>query len=343
MKKDAIQYSGVPQWNSDEARRKEEHVARFLGREYKDLMGKELSLSDIGMDPSLGPMFDQTENLMETHYDQELDIFSGFLDRKYFAYTMAYYDDQIEPPSISLEKAQENKFSLICKRIRIEGDERILNVGCGFGSFERYLLENYPNIKIVGITPSKIQADYIREKMADPSHVFDAERFELIQEDFENLELEPASFDLVTSIGLIEAVRNLKSFHEKVSYYLKPGGRAFHHLIVSKIVIPQFLDSRNSLIGKYFPGGRVWPFDEIQRYTGSLRLEKKWFVNGMNYWRTLDEWHNRFWKNIEDIRDSNNNLDIEYWNDYFILCKACFLPEGGAVFGNGHYLLRKIS
>jgi len=61
----------------------------------------------------------------------------------------------------------------------------------------------------------------------------------------------------------------------------------------------------------------------------------------MNYWKTLDEWHRKFWENIESIGDSLSDKDTRYWNDYFILCKACFRPLQGEVFGNGHYLFRK--
>jgi len=286
-------YNKSSSWGSRDAAIKESHVARFLQREYLELKIRALSLSDIGLNSAEGSMFDKTKDLMEVHYDQEIDIFKGFLDKKFMAYTMAFYNEGVENDSVSLEEAQENKFSLICERAEIKGNERILNIGCGFGSFELYLLENYPNIEVVGVTPSNIQAEYIREMM------------------------------------------------KHVAAYLKPGGRAFHHLIVSKITIPQFLDSSNSLIGKYFPGGRVWPFNEVPKHSGSLRLEKKWFVNGMNYWKTLDEWHKRFWENLENITKKNKNLDVEYWNDYFILCKACFLPENGSVFGNGHYLFRK--
>ena len=48
-----------------------------------------------------------------------------------------------------------------------------LNIGCGFGSFERYLLERFPGLEIIGITPSYVQEEYIRKCMEDSSHVFD--------------------------------------------------------------------------------------------------------------------------------------------------------------------------
>jgi len=81
--------------------------------------------------------------------------------------------------------------------------------------------------------------------------------------------------------------------------------------------------------------------EEFARHTKDLDLEQTWFINGLNYWRTLDEWHRRFWEQVEMLHDHLGIDRIRFWNDYFILCKACFLPMQGALFGNGHYLFRK--
>jgi len=335
----------IPAWGSEEALRKEEHVARFLEREYASFQDRPVSLNDLGIDPSVGPMSSQTEDLMETHYDQELKLFRGFLDSVFLAYTMAYYGreaEEVKNNRCSLEDAQEAKFKLICQRIGICGDERILNVGCGFGAFERYLLEQFPNIEVVGITPSKVQVEFIEECMSDPDHVFSKGNFRVLLADFQSFDpLGAEIFDVVTTVGLIEAIRNVDALNKKIDMHLKPGGKAFHHLIVSKLVVPQFLDSEKSLIGKYFPGGIVWPFEEISKYPGPMHFAQSWFINGMNYWKTLDEWHNNFWKNTDSLRDRLSEEDIAYWNDYFILCKACFRPLSGTAFGNGHYLFRK--
>ncbi|HID45362.1 MAG TPA: methyltransferase domain-containing protein [Chromatiaceae bacterium] len=342
-----IESLDIPAWGSAEALRKEEHVARFLAREYKMLVNKPVTVDGLNLCPSSGALSEQTADLMDTHYDEKLAFFEGFLDTHYRAYTMAYYGETPEAvrnTDISLEEAQRNKFRLICERIGIQGAERILNIGCGFGSFEQYLFENYPDIEVIGVTPSVIQTSFLNECMNDSGHFFHGKNFTVVQKDLESLndeDVTPGSFDVVTSIGLVCAIKNLEELHDKVFKYLKPGGKAFHHLITSKPVIPQFLDPTQSLIGDYFPGGRIWPFDELPRHAKNLELINSWFINGMNYWTTLDEWHKRFWSNIEEIRKHLPAKRIRFWSDYFILCKACFLPKEGAFFGNGHYLFQK--
>ncbi len=326
----------------------EVHVARFLEREYKALCKKPVPIESVDLCPASGILSEQTGDLMDVHYDEKAEFFDAFLDRRYRAYTMAYYGEtpeEVESSGLTLEEAQGNKFRLIAERIGLRGDERILNIGCGFGSFESWLFENYPDVEVVGVTPSIVQVDFLRKCMADSEHPFGQGRFRVIHKDLDSLDdedVEPESFDVVTSIGLVCAIRNLEQLHAKVARYLRPGGRAFHHLITSRPVIPQFLDPSKSLIGAYFPGGRIWPFDELPRHAEShLRFEKSWFINGMNYWTTLDEWHKRYWGSLERLRQHLPPERLKFWNDYFILCKACFRPESGIHFGNGHYLFSK--
>ncbi len=337
----------IPAWGTEEALRKEEHVARFLEREYRSLVDNPVSVDELSFCPSAGELSEQTSDLMDTHYDEKMEFFKSFLDTHYRAYTMAYYGETAEAvrnTRISLEEAQGRKFQLICERIGIKGDERILNIGCGFGSFEQYLFENYSDIEVVGVTPSIVQMNFLKECMNNPRHLFYGRRFAVIHKDLESLndrDIQPGSFDVVTSIGLVCAIKNLEQLHDKVSRYLRSNGKAFHHLITSRPVIPQFLDPSQSLIGDYFPGGRIWPFNELPRHAKTLELINSWFINGMNYWATLDDWHRRFWANIDCLHNHLPAKRIQFWNDYFILCKACFLPGNGAWFGNGHYLFRK--
>lgn len=345
MTKNSITH--IAPWGSEEAIRKEKHVARFLEREYRAAQNSPVSLEEMGVSSSTGPMWEETEELIETHYDEQMEFFESFLDRRYRAYSMAYYGEnpeEILEGGVSLEEAQENKFKLICDRIGLQGDERILNIGCGFGSFEKYLIEEYPDVCIVGITPSNVQVRYLSSCIEDAKCKLNSDNFTVIQDEFDNIPIEMLgreSFDVVVSIGLLEQVKNMDVLNKKISELLKGGGKSFHHFIVSKILIPQFLDASKTIIGDYFPGGRIWPLVEFEKHDSHLEFIESWFINGMNYWSTLDEWHKRFWENMPILTKSLSEDKLAFWNDYFILCKACFLPDNGTFFGNAHYLFRK--
>jgi cyclopropane-fatty-acyl-phospholipid synthase len=310
---------------------------------------KPVLLSEAGIATREGPMWEQTTALMDQHFDADISLFQSFLDNRFMAYTMAYYGEepaQILTSDASLEAAEKAKFDLICNRAGIRGDERIFNIGCGFGPLETYLRERFLMLEITSITPSKVQADFIRRCIDNPSHPLYQSSLRLIEGDFGDVSLETlgaGEYDLVFAIGAFEHVNNLHAAFERVHNLLKPSGKAFLHLIVSKPIFPQYHDSSNTLIGRFFPGGHIWPVDILKNQTDYFQLEKSWYLNGLNYWRTLEAWHQRFWQNITQLYPCVlSEAEVRYWNDYFVLCKVVlFAPCNGEVFGNGHFLFSR--
>jgi cyclopropane-fatty-acyl-phospholipid synthase len=346
---DELEAAGARPYGSPALSLYEERLTRFFSREYAGLTESDEPLSAHGIRTDQGPMWQQTDALMSDHYDERAELFDAFLDSDLKAYTMAYYGETAEAvraSALSLEQAQNAKFDLISERAGVRGDERVFSIGCGFGPLETYLLRRYPDIRVTSITPSRVQAEYIRRRMASPSHPLDPARLSLIEGDFGACSLSAlggGAYDLVFAIGMFEHVNNLDAAFAKMAGLLRPGGRAFLHLIVSRPVFPQFMDSRRTLIGKYFPGGRIWPFREIERQTARFDLEGSWYLNGLNYWRTLDAWHRRFWEGMDRLYGKVLSLEgVRHWNDYFTLCKVVlFAPLDGSIYGNGHYLFRK--
>lgn len=329
-----------------ELERQEKHLTRYFEKEYLRALQNPQSLKTIGVAADHGPIAEETAVLMQQHYDERLEFFTSFLDKDYLAYSMAYYGDRpevIRTSAVSLEEAQRAKFSLIAKRAQIAGHERIINLGCGFGSLETYLLQTFPKIEVVGVTASKVQAQYLRQRMRDPRDPLGSGRFTLIEGAFQKLSVQTlgGNYDLAISVGLFEHLFNLYATQERISTLLAPGGKTFHHFITSQIAIPQFLNPQMTRIGQYFPGCRVWPQDELSRHTQHFELVNSWFVNGLNYWRTLDDWHQRYWNSIPALYGSVFDIaGIKHWNEYFSLCKAMFAPMDGQFYGNSHYLFK---
>jgi len=340
--------NGIYPYGTPELEKFEERIIRFFTREYKRRIEEDIHFEDTGATSDQGPMWLNTDVLMARQYDQDLRIFEAFLDKKLLAYSAAYYGDNhesVNTSTLSLEEAQEDKCRLICDRAEINGSENILNIGCGFGSFESYLLPRHKEVNITSITVSKVQADFIRNRMKEFGHPLNCNRLNLFEADFGAIDtqiLGEKSYDLITGIASFEAVNNLQSAFKKISTLLRPGGRFFLHLIVSKTVIPQFLSAEDTITSRYFPGGRNWPSQVIESQTEFFNLEKSWFINGVNYWKTLDEWQHRYWSSMPDlfgkILDENG---IRHWNEYFSIFKACFVALDGTQLGLGHYLFRK--
>ena len=326
--------------NSNECVQFEKSLERYFEKEYKRYLKAPVTLESIGITTDSGPMMQVTDELMQEHYDERVELFNAFLDQRYHAYTMAYYGETGDA-EITLEQAQYEKFRLIAQRAGIHGDEQILNIGCGFGSLETFLLQEYPDLQITGITPSTTQIDYLRSKMHNNDHPL-SNGFDLLEGTIQDLSIDAigrAKYDLVITVGVFEQLLNMRDMLELIAALLKPGGRTFHHFITSQVVIPQLLNPQQTLIRKYFPGGRIWPRDEFSRHTEHFDVTDTWFVNGNNYWRTLDDWHKRFWDSIPELYADDFNTDaIKHWNEYFSLCKAMFAPLNGSFYGNSQYL-----
>ena len=111
---------------------------------------------------------------MAHQYDADLALFKGFLDPRYMAYSMAYYGEDpeaIRASSASLEEAQRAKLALVCERAGVQGNERVLSLGCGFGPLETYLAEIYPGVSVTAITVKpKPRRDTSPPACADSTH-----------------------------------------------------------------------------------------------------------------------------------------------------------------------------
>jgi len=340
---------GIFAWGSKELLLYERHLTKYFAREYKMLKSSRGTEEVLKQISESRQMSEKTESLMEEHYDESLALFRSFLDRRYMAYTMAWYGENpnsVRKSDISLQKAQAQKFALAAERIGLKGTERILNIGCGFGPLETWLFEHYPELDLTSMTPSRVQSDYIRRCMADPEHVMSDDRIKLLEKTFDQLawrDVDSKPFDLIFAMGVFEHISDLRAAFRKIHEYLRPGGRCFLHLIVSKPAFPQHMNSENTLIGRYFPGGRIWPYDVLPQAAEDMKMVGQWYINGMNYWRTLDDWHCQYWQHIAELYPVVLDSEaVKYWNEYFVLCKAVlFAPLDGEIYGNAHYVFQR--
>jgi cyclopropane-fatty-acyl-phospholipid synthase len=343
---DELSSNGIYKYGSRELNAFEANLTKYFTREYIRYKGKEFNPVNIKQ----GPLALAPEELAEHHYDEGIPFFQNFLDTETMSYTMAFFDndpDAAMQSKKSLAQAQLDKFGLITERMGIQGNEKVLNLGCGFAFFESFLLEKFPDIQVSGLTHSKDQYDFVMNRMQDPGDILSSGRFHLyygeIDENTSSI-LGKQAYDLVCSVGLLEQINNIGLLFAIICELLVENGRMFHHLIVSRDLIPQLLDPQKTLIGDYFPGGKVLPYTTFQQQFDNLKLHQSWFINGINYWKTLDKWHKNFWENIHNIYPGTMDAErVKFWNNYFVLCKAMFLPENGKAYGNGQYLFYKKS
>jgi cyclopropane-fatty-acyl-phospholipid synthase len=167
--------------------------------------------------------------LMQLQYNLPQKMFSLMLGESkliYPKYSMALW----EKDAIDLEEAQIQMMEDAIEKLEIKDGDRILDVGCGWGSFANYVLSRFPNVKVTGLNLSSMQCDYMRQKMQSVDSYLGSDRFTLIEGDFNRVELNE-KFDRVISIGLFCHVSNLTKAFRKIASFMQPNGKFLLHII----------------------------------------------------------------------------------------------------------------
>ncbi|MFJ6280077.1 class I SAM-dependent methyltransferase [Arthrobacter subterraneus] len=156
------------------------------------------------------------------HYDVGNDFYRLVLGPS-MVYSCAVWEDE----DTGLDAAQEAKLDLVCRKLGLKEGMRVLDVGCGWGSFALHAARNY-GVDVVGITLSKEQAALARKRAAD---VGLSDRTEIRVQDYRDIDDGP--FDAISSIGMAEHVgkEQIGNYAAKLNSLLRPGGRLLNHAI----------------------------------------------------------------------------------------------------------------
>src|SRR5690606_5927440 len=161
---------------------------------------------------------------VRSHYDVGNDFYSLWLDSR-MVYSCCYFEDE----SVSLDDAQLAKLDLVCRELRLSPGERLLDIGCGWGSLVIHAASRY-GVDATGITLSERQAELGRMRIAEAG-LSDRCRVEIL--DYRELPRD-VSFDKIASVGMVEHVgrTQLGRYFSEVYRLLRPGGLFLNHGIV---------------------------------------------------------------------------------------------------------------
>src|SRR5215204_226543 len=261
------------------------------------------------------------------HYDVGNEFFSLFLDE-----SMTYSCAIFSRGATTLEEAQETKLDLVCTKLGLQEGERVLDVGCGWGSFVMHAAARH-GVEAVGITLSEPQAELARQRVADAGL---SDKVEIRVQDYR--ELAGENFDAVASIGMVEHVgeAQIDRYAEQLASMLRPGGRLLNHGI-SRL-------RHGSVEGGPFSERYVFPDGEtLQVSRVILALERAGFVCrhveefGADYAETLRHWIANLDRNLERaeqiagperlrvwrlyLRAARNGFEIDFTSVYQVLCR----------------------
>jgi cyclopropane-fatty-acyl-phospholipid synthase len=273
--------------------------------------------------PSGGSPEENKQNI-HYHYDVSNEFYALWLDKE-MVYTCAYCTDWDN----DIDRMQQDKLELICRKLRLKPGDRLLDIGCGWGALSCYAAQHY-GVTAYAVTLSEQQVAYGQAKIA---RLGLGDRVKMELKDYSLVEGE---FDKVAAIGIQEhiGIDNYPKYYATVQRVLKRDGLFLHHAITR----PAKRDTRTfrrkrpefALLTKYiFPGGEL---DHIGNTV--TMLEQNGFevhdVEGLreHYQRTCKRWHDRLLANYDAAVREVGEVKTRMWLIYLAACSIAFERNG---------------
>ncbi|MFI7501145.1 class I SAM-dependent methyltransferase [Streptomyces sp. NPDC049687] len=251
------------------------------------------------------------------HYDVGNDFYEIVLGPS-MVYSCAYWD----APDGTLEDAQRDKLELICRKLALTPGQRLLDVGCGWGSMAVHAAREH-GVRVVGITLSQEQATYARKRVADAGLT---DRIEIRVQDYRDVSDGP--YDAISSIGMAEHVGTAKYLQYATDLHklLVPGGRLLNHQIARRPQRDESAYHIDEFIDAYvFPDGELAPVG-----TTVTQLERAGFevrdVESIreHYALTLRRWVARLEDDWERAVRLTSPGRARVWRLYMAACAVGF-------------------
>ncbi len=242
----------------------------------------------------------------ERHYDIGNELYQKMLDKR-MTYSCGYWKD-----ANNLDEAQEAKLDLICRKLNLQPGDRILDIGCGWGSFVKYAAEKY-GVKAVGITVSEKQAALGKEMCAGLP-------VEIRLQDYRELD---EKFDHIVSVGMFEHVgyKNHRTYMEIAAKCLSDDGLFLLHTIgdnCSNVAGEPWFD-------KYiFPNSLIPSLKQISAATEKIFVIEDFHNFGVYYDPTLTSWFNNFNSNWDVLKNQYSDRFYRMWKYYLLSCAGSF-------------------
>ncbi len=285
-----------------------------------------------------GPLAIATADANRQHYELPPEYFVQVLGPR-LKYSCGWWDHG----GTTLAESEDAMLERCSRRAGLADGQRILELGCGWGSWSLWMAERHPRAEIVAVSNSHAQREYIERAAARIGlrnlavHTADVSTF-----------TPPGDFDRVVSVEMFEHLRNWEAMFGRIAGWLRPGGTAFVHVFCHREYAWPFEDEgeRDWMARHFFTGG-IMPGAGLFRDTaGPLRVTGQWIVEGTHYARTLRAWLARHDANraailpvLARVHGSDAARAFRRWRMFYLACMELFAWDRGREWGVTHVRL----
>ncbi len=285
------------------------------------------------------PIAINTREANDQHYEVPAELFALMLgpQRKY---SCCYY----EHPAVSLAQAEERALAETAQHAALADGQRILELGCGWGSLSLWMARRYPGARIVSVSNSSSQRAYI----ARCAEAEGLRNLMVITADI-NAFTPPGQFDRVVSVEMFEHMSNWPALLKRVVSWLTPEGAIFLHVFCHRGAPYRFDagDCADWIAQHFFTGGIMPSHGLIRQFGDLVAVEQEWWWDGNHYRRTADHWLANFDRNAAEIDrvlrkfyGSEATLWHRRWRLFLHATSGLFGHSNGTEWGVSHYRLR---
>jgi cyclopropane-fatty-acyl-phospholipid synthase len=260
------------------------------------------------------------------HYEVPTALFTRVLGPR-LKYSSCYFPVGVD----TLAAAEDAMLELYAQRAGLADGQDVLELGCGWGSFALWAAQRFPASRIVAISNSRTQREYITARA--PANL------EVRTADVRALELAPGQFDRVVSIEMFEHVRNYQLLLRRIAGWLRPSGSLFVHVFAHKRFAYPFEDRGASdwMAREFFTGGLMPSADLFRSFQTDLQITDDWQLAGTHYARTAEAWLRNLVNARNEIETLLGKRAYQRWRVFFLACAELFGYRGGREWIVAHY------
>ena len=287
------------------------------------------------------PIAINTADANAQHYEVPADFFQLVLG-KHLKYSSGYWKDGVT----FIDESEKDMLEITCERAELKDGQKILELGCGWGSLSLFMAEKYPNSLITSVSNSHSQKAFIDEQIKKRN----IKNLTIITADMNVFQIDE-KFDKVVSVEMFEHMRNYELLMNRIAGFLKPDGKLFVHIFTHKDYAYKFeVKDESDWISKYFFTGGIMPSNYLLLYfQKDLKIEKQWLVSGKHYHKTSEAWLKNMDSHKQEIMEimkrvyGNDALKWRVsWRVFFMACCELWGYKNGKEWLVSHYLFQKV-